>query len=206
MSSPELTSVLEVAVFGLAIVQALTILLTARRERDVKELRELVDEQRLRLAELRAWLAGRNASQRRTAPESETSLERIAELKASDSGTPPRETEQPRISGDAAASPTKALGWQREVAARLQSGIKAQLPPTEQATKPASATDFKWFKDDPHEPREVAEARGVVAGLEKTYQPQAHNQDSFQSKAVASNTELDEVEKTLRAIRLLKED
>jgi hypothetical protein len=119
MSSPERTSILEVAVFGLAIVQALTILLTARRERDVNELRELVDEQRLRLAELRAWLAGRNASQRRIAPERETNLEPIAGLKASDTGTPPRETEQPRISGDAAAPATKALGWQREVAARL---------------------------------------------------------------------------------------
>jgi hypothetical protein len=87
-----------------------------------------------------------------------------------------------------------------------QSSIKAQSPPTEQATKPASATDFKWFKDDPHEPREVAEARGVVADLEKTYQPRAHNQDSFQSKAGVSNTELDEVEKTLKAMRFLKED
>ena len=50
MSNPEIA----IIVMGIAVVQALTILLTFRRERDVKELRELVDEQRLRLAELRA--------------------------------------------------------------------------------------------------------------------------------------------------------
>ena len=59
-----------VGVIAIAVAQVLTILLTIGRERDVKELRELVkelrelvDQQRLRIVELRAWLAGRNAAQ-----------------------------------------------------------------------------------------------------------------------------------------------
>lgn len=186
MSSLDFTSVLEVAVFGLAVVQALTILLTVRREGDVKELRELVDEQRLRLAELRAWLAGRNASQRRIASERETNHEPIAEVKALESGMPPRDLE-----------------WQREIAARLQSGIRGQVPLTEHAIKPAPAADFKWFKDDPNPRRDIA---GADAGSGKTYLPGANDQDLLENEKIRSNTELDEVEKTLKAIRLLKED
>lgn len=49
----------------IAIAQALTIVLTIRRERDVKELRRLVDEQRLQIAELKASLARRNADRPR---------------------------------------------------------------------------------------------------------------------------------------------
>jgi len=48
-----------------AIAQVLTIILTIRRERDVKELRRLVDEQRLQIAELKASLARRNADRPR---------------------------------------------------------------------------------------------------------------------------------------------
>jgi hypothetical protein len=73
-----------------------------------------------------------------------------------------------------------ALEWQQEVVARLQSGLKAQ-----QATTPAEA-EFKWFKDDPNEPREIVEARQNLAA-----QPRTLNI---------------EVERTLRAIRSLKEE
>ena len=44
MDNLELVSILEVAVFGLAIAQMLLIILTVRRERDIKELRDLVEE------------------------------------------------------------------------------------------------------------------------------------------------------------------
>ena len=64
MNNLEIAEILEIAVIGIAVAQALTILLTIRRERDVKELRELVDEQRLHIVQLRAWLAGRNSVQR----------------------------------------------------------------------------------------------------------------------------------------------
>lgn len=73
-----------------------------------------------------------------------------------------------------------ALEWQQEVAARLQSGLKAQ-----QATTPAEA-EFKWFKDDPNEPREIVDAR--------------------QSLAAPPRTSNIEVERTLRAIKTLKEE
>jgi hypothetical protein len=68
MNNQEIT----ITVIAIAVAQALTILLTIGRERDIKELRELVhelrelvDEQRVRIVELRSWLAGRNAAQPR---------------------------------------------------------------------------------------------------------------------------------------------
>ena len=91
-----------VTVIAIAVAQALTILLTLGRERDIKELRELVnelrqvvDEQRLRIVELRAWLAGRNAAQ--------PSLSKAPEP---------------------AAQAMKVLNWQREIVAGLQAGLK----------------------------------------------------------------------------------
>lgn len=195
MNNLELTSVLEVAVLGMAIAQMLMIILTIRREKDINELRELVEEQRLRLAELRAWLAGRNASQSsRIAPEGKPASEWTANVKVSELGMPLQETEQPRSPEDDPARAAKALEWKREVAARLQSGIKAQ-----QTTTPAEA-GFKWFKDDPNEPPEI-----IAAGHNgKTYLP--HDRVSPADLATQPRTSHVEVERTLNAIRLLEED
>src|ERR1700731_2551761 len=97
-----------VTVIAIAVGQALTILLTLGRERDIKELRELVhelravvDEQRLRIVELRAWLAGRNAAQpSRIKSESEPISEPIANnIKAPEPAITPKdlpETTEPR--------------------------------------------------------------------------------------------------------------
>jgi hypothetical protein len=198
MSDLELINVLEVAVFGLAIAQMLTIILTFRRERDVKDLRVLVEEQRLRLAELRAWLAGRSASQSsRIASEGKPVPDWTANLKVSESGMPMLEPKPCPRENDP-ASEARALEWQRDVAARLRSGLKSQIPTTEQAT-PTSATGFKWFKDDPLEPPEIAEARSMIVG-----QPQAPDQNSLESKPTRSRGEPDEVERTLKAIKSLK--
>ena len=61
---------LAISVIAIAVAQLLTIFLTIGRERDIKELRKRVDElhgllneQRLQIVELKAWLAGRNAAQ-----------------------------------------------------------------------------------------------------------------------------------------------
>jgi hypothetical protein len=54
---------LTIAVISIAVAQALTILLSVGREREIKKLRELVNEQRLHIVKLSAWLAGRNAAQ-----------------------------------------------------------------------------------------------------------------------------------------------
>jgi hypothetical protein len=53
---------LVIAVIAIAVVQALTILLTIGREREIKRLRELVAEQRILIVEIRAWLTGRMQS------------------------------------------------------------------------------------------------------------------------------------------------
>jgi hypothetical protein len=55
---------LTIAVIAIAVVQALTILLTIVRAREIKKLREQLDQQRLHIVDLRAWLAGWNAAQR----------------------------------------------------------------------------------------------------------------------------------------------
>ena len=201
MNNLEPTSVLELAVFGMAIAQVLMIILTIRRERDVNELRALVEEQRLHLAELRAWLAGRNASRIRS--ERKPHPEPAANLKASELGMPVEEPRQSRPSDDNVARETKALEWQREVAARLQSGIR-ELAPTEPATAPASENGFKWFRDDPDEPREIVEARGIVNGLGKTYQPRAQAEGSPES--LAKRPGHDELDRINRAVTRLKED
>jgi hypothetical protein len=54
---------LTIAVIAIAVAQALTILLSIGREREIKKLRELVNEQRLHIVKQSAWLAGRNAAQ-----------------------------------------------------------------------------------------------------------------------------------------------
>src|SRR5450759_5441631 len=64
---------LVIAVIAIAVVQALTILLTIGREREIKRLRELVAEQRILIVEIRAWLTGRmqSAKTRRIKPDRE---------------------------------------------------------------------------------------------------------------------------------------
>ena len=64
---------LVIAVIAIAVVQALTILLTIGREREIKRLRELVAEQRILIVEIRAWLTGRmqSAQPRRIKPDRE---------------------------------------------------------------------------------------------------------------------------------------
>jgi hypothetical protein len=184
--------------FRISLAQILTIILTFRRERDVEDLRELVEEQRIRHAELRAWLAGRSASRSsRIASEGKPAPEWTATVKVSESGMPLLET-KPGRSEDDPVGAARALEWQRDAAARLRSSLQSQIPTTEQAT-PTSPTVFKWFKDDPPEPPEIAEARSMVAG-----QPQAPDQDSLESKTTRSIGELDEVERTLKAIKSLK--
>jgi hypothetical protein len=195
MNNLELVSVLEVAIFGLAIAQMLTIILTIRRERDVRDLREIVEEQRLRLAELRAWLAGRNASQSRPiASEGKPDPEWTTNAKVSESGMPLRETSQPRTPEADLARASKDLEWKHEIAARLQSGIQAQQTPT-----PAEGA-FKWFKADPNEPPAIVEARRVVNG------PTYPQNDVSPEGVTQPNTSNVEVERTLRAIRSLKEE
>jgi len=47
---------LTIAVIAIAVAQALTILLTIGRDREIKKLRELVTQQRLCISEIKGWL------------------------------------------------------------------------------------------------------------------------------------------------------
>jgi len=209
MNNLELMNVLEVAVFGLAIAQALTIILTIRRERDVKDLRELVEDQRLRLVELRAWLAGRNALQtRRIASRPETSAEPTATTaKPPASGMPAQDDDQPRVTEGAAARAAKTLQWEREVASRLRAGLQGETP-AQQATKAAdkkrpSEDGFKWFKEDHNEPHEIVQAREIVSSLGKENVPRIHNEpDNLR----LPSTPNDDLERVARAVNQLKAD
>jgi hypothetical protein len=140
-----------VGVIAIAVAQVLTILLTIGRERDikelrevVKELRELVDQQRLRIVELRAWLAGRNAAQpSRIKSEREPISEPIANnAKASEPTIAPKdlpETIQPRTAEDEAAQfgqadsgvsrPSGQAQWPIEDLQRYVARLKAGAPP-----------------------------------------------------------------------------
>jgi hypothetical protein len=107
---------------------------------------------------------------------------------------PLRETSQPRTPEADLARASKDLEWKHEIAARLQSGIQAQQTPT-----PAEGA-FKWFKADPNEPPAIVEARRVVNG------PTYPQNDVSPEGVTQPNTSNVEVERTLRAIRSLKEE
>jgi hypothetical protein len=192
MSDLELISVLEIVVFGLAIAQVLMIVLTFRRERDVKDLRELVEDQRLRLAELGAWLAGRRSSPARRIAEDESDFERTP-VKTSESGMPLQSTSIP---DDDLALTVKSTEWQRDIAVSLKSSVRAP-----NATTPTGAA-FKWFKDDPNEPPELVEARRIISGNPDRSEKQ-HSAEGLATHPQASDVEM---ERALRAIRSLKDD
>ena len=180
MNNLELT----VAIIAIAVAQALTILLTIGRERDIKELRELVDEQRLHLVELRAWLAGRNAAQlSRMKSEREPVSEPIANIiKISEPAIVPKDLSepiQPRATDEAAQSgqagvshPSGQAQWPIEDLQRYVARLKAGAPP-----EPATL--------------EVPEPAITPKELPETVRP--------------TSTE-DELERATKAINWLKED
>ena len=172
-------TILEISVIGIAVAQALTILLTIRRERDVSELRELVDEQRLRIAELKAWLAGRDAAQSRLPkPEGEPVREPKANnTRVSVQPIEPKEVGQPPATADEAAQAMKVINWQREILAGLRAGLKGTPPEPAIASKdlpdvtPPSTTenDFERATNAINQLKEEAnKPRGTIASLHST--------------------------------------
>ena len=133
MNNLEITTILEISVIGLAVAQALTILLTIRRERDIKELRELVDEQRLHILELRA--SGRNAGRPSRAQEPAKMPRDLLEPK----------TIQPRTTEDEAARAVKVPNLPREIVATLQPTV----PPSTAEDELKRATKaINWLKEE----------------------------------------------------------
>ena len=220
MNNLSVTEILEFAVFGLAVAQALTILLTIRRERDIDDLRELVDQQRLRLVELTAWLAGRNSVQPKQITSEREKTAKVPGLETKPNDLP--EAVQPRTPDEEAARAEKALNWQREIAARLQEGLKGGALPIDDAKTPEGLLDhqpttsaegglkrttktFNWFRKDPDEPREIAEARKMVADL-KGGAPQAEPTIAPKDSLALSPSTEEELQRATRAIDRLKED
>ena len=75
------------------------------------------------------------------------------------------------------------------------------MQPTERKRqKPAAEAGFKWFKDEPNE-----RARSLLAvslpALGMQISPGPTTTARWKSKTIGSNTELDEVERTLKAIK-----
>jgi len=207
------------AVIAIAVAQALTILLTIGRERDIKELRELVnelrahlDEQRLRLVELRAWLSGRNAAQpsRIKAPEPAITSRDLPE------------TKHPRTNEDEAA-PKSHNGSREIVAGQRRFGQKGDTPPEPAMTpndlpdtvRPSTTeAELEWFKADANETSEIVEAREIVddrrgvasqkVAITRVPEPAIAPNDL--PDTVRPSTTEDEFERVTKAIDRLKED
>ncbi len=220
MNNLSVTEILEFAVFGLAVAQALTILLTIRRERDIDDLRELVDQQRLRIVELTAWLAGRSSVQpRQITSERDPMARKVSDSELKPSDLP--ESKQQATPEDEAARAEKTLNWQREITARLQECLKGGTLPIGDAKAPEDLPDhqqtssedglkrttktFNWFRKDPNEPREIAEARKMIADL-KGGAPQAGPTIAPKDVVAMSPTTEEELQRATRAIDRLKED
>ena len=79
---------LTIAVIAIAVAQALTILLTIGRDREIKKLRELVTQQRLFISEIKGWLLRERielAQPRRIKPDRRPIAD---EIKVSENKTP----------------------------------------------------------------------------------------------------------------------
>jgi hypothetical protein len=105
---------LTIAVMAIAVAQALTILLTIGREREIKKMRELITEQRIYIAEMRAWINGRmQSAQSRIKPDRGPVREPKAEdKKAQSPELKPKELTdsiQPRTTNETEEDATKRL-------------------------------------------------------------------------------------------------
>jgi hypothetical protein len=157
---------LTIAVVALAFAQALTILLTIGREREIKQLRELITEQRTLIAQMRAWMSGRmqSAQPRRMKADREP----MRESKAPPVKPPTQvETREDTTKGLTTAKPTQEPTAEKkaqkpEIKLKdLHDTVKPRTPEDEtkeDATKRLTkVTD--WLKEDVAKAREIVAAR-----------------------------------------------
>ena len=118
---------LTIAVIVLAVAQVLTILLTIGRDREIKQLRELVTEQRIHIAELKAWISGRmqGAQPRRI---KKPDREPIPELTVQEAPKEQRQqpTNEPETEEDASRRMTKVIRWFKEDADKAREIVAAR--------------------------------------------------------------------------------
>jgi hypothetical protein len=152
--------ILAIAVIAIAVAQALTVLLTIGRERDIKELRELVDEQRVHIVELRAWLMGRMQSDqpRRIKPDREPIADdmRVREPAITPKDLP--DTIRPRTTEEETARVMKAINWLNEVQRAKPDGDQPMSDVPALATTP---------KDLPERPRLTEDEIKGMVGADK---------------------------------------
>jgi hypothetical protein len=112
--------ILVIAVITIAVAQALTILLTIGREREIKRLRGLVAEQRILIVEIRAWLTGRMQSAQ--PGQIKPGREPMADMRAPEPAT--RRVPEPaitpkdlpiRTTEEETARVMKAINWLKEL-------------------------------------------------------------------------------------------
>ena len=164
---------LTIAVIAIAVAQALTILLTIGREREIKKLREQLTQQRLHIADLRAWLAGWNAAQRIKTEREPIIREPIANnMKASEPAITPKdlpETIQPRTTEDEAARAMKAINWLKEMESAQPRRMKPEPIAEPEPTITPDTTRPRLTEDEIKEAIGDAEkARKIVAVLHGT--------------------------------------
>ena len=134
---------LVIAVIAIAVAQALIVLLTIGRDREIKQLRERIAKQRMLIVELRAWVAEimQRSQQRRITPDREPIREPMEpvrrepipksiadEIKVSEPVVTPKdlpETVQPRTTDEEPAPAMNTNNWLKEI----QSAQPRQMRP-----------------------------------------------------------------------------
>ena len=186
-----------VTVFAIAVAQALTILLTVGRERDIKELRELVnelrelvDEQRVRIVELRAWIAGRNTAQpSRIKSEREPVREPIAnKIKTPEPAITPKDfpnTIRPSPIEDELKRAANAISWLKHDADKAREIVAARQAPEKigSTTKPITMLGIHTAQEVDAEILEMQRLElPVMPGEERT---EAYNRLTFKKQGNA---------------------
>src|SRR3569832_300657 len=109
---------LTIAVIVLALAQVLTILLIIVRDREIKQVRELITEERIHIAELRAWISGRmqsGQSRRIKKPDREPVPEpRLKEPPKRPPGHTQQATPEAETEEEASKRMTKVIRWFKE--------------------------------------------------------------------------------------------
>jgi len=223
----------DIAVILIAIVQALTVLLSWGRDRDIKRLHERIDQQQLLISEIQGWLKRDVIEKSRQDRPDREPIPAANDIKAPEPAVTPQDVPDavpPGTAEDELKRSAKANDWSREIVASLRAGLKGGAPAIasvpEPATvpkdlpdtlRPGTAEDedqlkratktFKWFKEDAGEARELVEAREIVAGLKGTPPEPATTPKDLPDTARPGTTEdEDALKRAAKAINWLKED
>jgi hypothetical protein len=156
---------LTIAVIAIAVAQAVTILLTIGREREIKRLRELVAEQRILIVEIRAWLTGRmqSAQPGRIKPDREPIADdmRVQEPAITPKDSP--DTIRLRTPEEETARVMKAINWMNEVQSAQPRPVK---PDGDQPRADVPAL-VMMPKDLPERPRLTEDEIKEMVGADK---------------------------------------